>query len=383
MIERDYDLVYISELNYNLSRISMLQIIQMCNAFHGIGFKVLLMIPFQGHSIEDNKRIFEKEFGIKLSTDLAFYQVLRSVPLINKYFSWISVGFALRKISSKMYFVRNVTFGVLLRFLKVRFIFEAHNFRLHLGSRILDSILTVLLISIAKTQYCVQFICISEALRGYWSQKGISRNKLLTLHDGYDSTKFPFNGQASTEKLDIIIPEGRLVCTYTGSLFPDRGVELILLLAVRFPELFFVVAGGPEVRKREYERIIGEQKITNIVFTGSIPHNKIPELLSRSHILLALWSWKVPTIHYCSPLKIFEYMASGKIILAEAYPTIKEVLNDKMAVLVEPENITDLTKKLEEVLNNLTTIGVGKVASAIAAEKYSWHKRVLAIIERL
>ncbi|GAB1350640.1 hypothetical protein MASR1M107_28550 [Ignavibacteriales bacterium] len=76
-------------------------------------------------------------------------------------------------------------------------------------------------------------------------------------------------------------------------------------------------------------------------------------------------------------------MASGKIILAEAYPTIKEVLNDKMAVLVEPENITDLTKKLEEVLNNLTTIGVGKVASAIAAEKYSWHKRVLAIIERL
>ena len=50
---------------------------------------------------------------------------------------------------------------------------------------------------------------------------------------------------------------------------------------------------------------------------------------------------KVPTINYCSPLKVFEYMASNKLIVADAFVTIKEVLTDKM-YFVKPDDYDDL-----------------------------------------
>jgi glycosyltransferase involved in cell wall biosynthesis len=65
-------------------------------------------------------------------------------------------------------------------------------------------------------------------------------------------------------------------------------------------------------------------------------------------VLLALWSKKVPTINYCSPLKIFEYMASGRIMVAHGFPTIKEVIkHNKNGLLARPDDFNDLVEKRE------------------------------------
>ena len=70
-----------------------------------------------------------------------------------------------------------------------------------------------------------------------------------------------------------------------------------------------------------------------------------------SDILLALWSKKVLTINYCSPLKLFEYMASGRTIIAHDFITIKEVINEKNGYLIDRNDKNALTKEIKSLLN--------------------------------
>ena len=76
-----------------------------------------------------------------------------------------------------------------------------------------------------------------------------------------------------------------------------------------------------------------------------------PEYLYSGYSV-SLWSYEVPTINYCSPLKIFEYMAAGRTILAQGFPTILEVLhNNENAIIAKPDSFQDLYDKLKYALD--------------------------------
>ena len=56
-----------------------------------------------------------------------------------------------------------------------------------------------------------------------------------------------------------------------------------------------------------------------------------------------IWTDKTNTMNYCSPLKLFEYMAAGRIIVGHDFPTISEVLtNNETALLVPPDSFEAL-----------------------------------------
>ena len=107
----------------------------------------------------------------------------------------------------------------------------------------------------------------------------------------------------------------------------------------------------------------------------------IPDYLYASDILLALWSSKVPTINYCSPLKIFEYMAAGRTIIAHNFPTIREVLENEMdSLLCEPDNFDSLRSSLNKALNDKKNSDYGLRARKKAFKLYAWDKRVSELI---
>jgi len=100
--------------------------------------------------------------------------------------------------------------------------------------------------------------------------------------------------------------------------------------------------------------------------------------LFASDYLLAKWSSEVPTINYCSPLKVFEYMATGKPIITQDFPTIKEVLTDKQdAVLAKNDSYEDLKNCIEWAIENPTASKkMGEKSRALAFNEYSWKVRV-------
>ena len=84
---------------------------------------------------------------------------------------------------------------------------------------------------------------------------------------------------------------------------------------------------------------------------------------------------------YASPLKLFEYMASGRPIIASDLPALREVLNDKNALFFRPEDTTDLARAVK-MLKSSPMLGYHLSRQALAdVKEYTWGKRAKKILE--
>lgn len=86
-----------------------------------------------------------------------------------------------------------------------------------------------------------------------------------------------------------------------------------------------------------------------------------------------------------SPMKVFEYMASNRPIIATDLPTIMEILIDQeTAILVSPDDSRALARGIEKVMvNRQVGQSLSEVAYKEVLEKYTWEKRAKKIIEFL
>ena len=113
-----------------------------------------------------------------------------------------------------------------------------------------------------------------------------------------------------------------------------------------------------------------------VVFTGAVPHDDIPALMQKTDVLVAPY----PEMRdfYFSALKVFEYMAAGKPIVASRIGQLATILkHEKTALLVPPGDRLALCDALLRIKNN-PDLGhkLGENARAEAFEKHSWKQRI-------
>ena len=119
----------------------------------------------------------------------------------------------------------------------------------------------------------------------------------------------------------------------------------------------------------------GNKMPDNLTWVKNKPLKEIPKWLSQAKILILPNNNKDP---YTSPMKMFEYMASGRPIVASNIPAIREVLNENNAMLVRPDCID---KGIQLLLND-EELGKRLAKQArIDVEQYTLDKRAEKIIE--
>lgn len=353
----------------------------MCYAFQKNGVDTILAVPQEKNiRMEKLVNVIEQKLGkapnFKIITYKKYTLAGRGAAL-GTYFGVKSILKKIDKID--VVFTRHIFINWLSVKLGFKVIFESHGNKLH-ASKILHKCYHETLIKTSKSDNQILFITISQALADFWIKQGAPASKIITLHDGFSEEYFSEIYTIEQSKIKLSFPLGEKNVAYVGSLYKDRGINDILKLAGKFEDVNFLVIGGPDDQKKYYESLSSKMNLKNVIFYGHINHSEVKKYLLAADVLLMLWSWSVPTIHICSPLKVFEYMAAERIILGQGFPTIKEVLTDsKNALLANPDSFEELAEKLKLALSMDYPNHLAKNARIDAINKYSWEKRTMVI----
>ena len=88
------------------------------------------------------------------------------------------------------------------------------------------------------------------------------------------------------------------------------------------------------------------------------------------------------TASYCSPLKMFDYLASGRIILSSNLPGIKEILkNNYNSIIVNNYSVYNWDKSIKRILTNKTLANKLSINAYNTALNNTWQRRLNKIIE--
>jgi glycosyltransferase involved in cell wall biosynthesis len=165
---------------------------------------------------------------------------------------------------------------------------------------------------------------------------------------------------------------------YAGHLYPWKGVHVLLEAVSRLPHVRGLIIGGHDrerdlERCREHARELGIED--RVCFTGFVPPDQVASKLAGADILvLPNLSLRI-SLSYTSPLKLFEYMASGRPIVASDLPAIREILDEQCAVFVTAGHAQSLAEGIQRLLDDPAFARrLGEDAERRAA-LYTWDAR--------
>lgn len=376
--------LFILDLPLDSEKANVIQVLHMCHAVAYLGETVVLAVPSRQKEFTQALNVIAaRQLGKAVNFSIIEYRKYTIVGRFSIMGGYWGVSRLLKQVKPDLVMVRNPVYVTCAIRRGIKTVFEAHNSILH-DNTLLDTLYSRQLIRSSQHDELVAFISISENLMKFWRNSGIPEKKSLVLHDGVDTESFQNIPDVAALRQKLGLPNDRKVVAYTGSFYPDREIENILKLAQTEPEVYFVLVGGPDRNVDTIKKKARLEGIHNVHFTGRILHSQVKEYLFAADVLLMVWSKKVRTINYCSPLKVFEYMAAGKTIVGHGFPTILEVLTDgDNALLADPDSFSKLQSKLHEAVSMSADNVLARAARKLAFDEYSWRSRANRLLSKV
>lgn len=222
---------------------------------------------------------------------------------------------------------------------------------------------------------------------------GASPNRCFVLHDAAPDGIKPTTKKQRRNLLikytSLASRKWSLICGYFGHLYPGRGIEMVKGIAAKRPNCLFLVYGGTESDLNFFRK---SNCLENLVFMGHVPNSKSRELMLLMDVLLMPYQRNVSigngrhdTGRWMSPIKMFEYLASGVPIVSSDLPVLKEILrHGENCLLVEPDDLSAWLSAIDIIeVNRSLADRLGKNAHTDYKKNYTWKCRAEKIIEVL
>lgn len=227
---------------------------------------------------------------------------------------------------------------------------------------------------------CDVLICISDNLKEIIIEEAsISPNKVLVIPNGVDVSIFdPSNVQS------IRLFDGFTI-GFVGNLASWQGLDLLLDVFHEVREegydINLVFVGDGPIRQ-ELENKVNELDIGNFVkFTGFVPQEKVPGFISGFDIGYTGQTKRTESRMYCSPIKLYEYMAMAIPAIASDYEDTRRVINNGTGYLFEIENDQDLKQVIIDAYRDQEIFSkMGMMARNDIIQNHSWEARVSKLI---
>ncbi len=302
---------------------------------------------------------------------------LSRVPLVARFANYVTVAifslcalfWIIRNSSSDDVIISNDAFPlIILSVVRKRLMYEMHDFA--------DRSLPMYRFLFSRVQW---ILATNEWKRNRLiNEFGVPSTTILVERNAVDVTQF---GQLdkSSARLQVGMKEKERAVVYTGHLYEWKGVTTLARAAVAMPETSFFFVGGTESDVKTFRA--QWSRYSNIHIVGQVPHERVAAWQSAADVLVLPNSGKHEiSVHYTSPMKLFEYMASERPVVASDLPSIREILPRDVGYFAEADNAASFAKVIQRALSD----GDSAARSCRGREvvfQYSWSARAKRILQ--
>ncbi len=383
-------LYYLANIRLPTEKAHGLQIMQMCEAFTRAGADLTLFVP---------RRVNTPEMS-RITDPWAYYGVnhsfeIRYIPCLDL-FRWLprteGVAFAIQTLSylvalsilllsrqADLYYSRDPLTLLALSLCKPR---RALSYEAHLLGR-------SWLGSMAQ-RWCLGRVNVVIAVTGKLADALKERGAacVLVAHDGIRLERFADLPDQQEARTMLNLPTEAFIVGYAGQLHTmsmSKGLDVLIEAIARIPDraIGLCLVGGPAGMAENLRSrwLALDLPADRFYYLGQVAPPVVPICLSAFDVC-AMPSPRTEFFAYhSSPMKLFEYMASGRPILSSDLPAVAEVVrNGETALLVPPGDVAfaDALRRLYD--DPLLRERLGKAAQN-EAPRYSWQARAERILQ--
>jgi glycosyltransferase involved in cell wall biosynthesis len=230
-------------------------------------------------------------------------------------------------------------------------------------------------------------ICPSHVTRDYIASLGLSRERVTVLPNGVSPSDF-FASPLPPR-------EGRIpTLLYIGTLADWQGLDVVIRAMPKILEQHEVrlqIVGRGRSRQRKllakHIRKLGLEG--HVIIQPAVPHHEVPALIAGADICVAPLGLNDRNVTQgACPIKVLEYMAAARPLLASNMPIVRELVREDMdGLLFSPNDPEDLARQALALLNDFElSKRLAESASERALTKFTWHesqKKLGKVYEKL
>lgn len=230
-------------------------------------------------------------------------------------------------------------------------------------------------------------ICPSNVTRDYIASLGLDRKRVTVIPNGVSPSDFPPS--------PLPAREGRVpVLLYIGTLADWQGLDVVIkslpkILEKQPVQLRVVGRGRSRQRKllaKQIRKLGLEQHVT---VQPAVPHHEVPALIGESDICIAPLGLNDRNVTQgACPIKVLEYMASSRPLIASNIPIVRELVREDVdGLLFSPNDPDDLARQVLALLNDYElSKRLADSATERALAKFTWHeaqKKLVKVYDKL
>lgn len=208
----------------------------------------------------------------------------------------------------------------------------------------------------------------------------VPEKKIILERNAVDVKEFdiPIGKIEARKKLGL--PIEKQIAVYTGHLYSWKGTDTLAKAVRALPSMLMIFVGGTDPDIERFKTLFGS--IENIMLVGHKEHAEVPYWQSVADVLILPNTAKEDiSKFYTSPMKMFEYMASRRPIVATDIPSIREVLNDNNAIIVVPDNAESLAEGITKAFSDSKLRETITARAYADVESHTWEKRAKRIFD--
>ena len=372
-------IVYIANARMPTEKAHGIQIAKMCEAFATSGAQVELVIPRRFNRLKAS--IFSY-YGVAKNFTVKKVWCLDLLPLpFVKHFSYLLAlhSFAksvwwhlvLRYWSAKPIIYTRDLWPVVWLPRRFRIVYEVHTLPKKIGF--------IFRRELARVN---QFVAISQGLKDDLVEWGIPAEKILVAADAVDLRQFSFTDTQKDCRQRLNLPSDAQIVLYTGHLYDWKGVRTLLDAAGYLRGLYFVFVGGTKGNVKHFRARVADKELDHVRVLGHRSWIEIPYFLRAADIVV-LPNSRSERIsdRYTSPLKLFEYMAARRPIVASELPSLREILDESLATFFTPDNPQSLAEAIKLVLAHPEESAQKADRAYEKVKGFTWEKRAEYILQ--